>query len=127
MTDAPEQKAGPVAITLRDSVRDNLIATLPERTRGLVVEHYAAAEADKQAKALIAGLDKLSLLERELNKINRPDNVGYDADGKPVSESFTKGRLDEIKKAKEQIEKLVKAINKADDKGDFGDLYNASK
>jgi|JI10StandDraft_1071094.scaffolds.fasta_scaffold56985_6 hypothetical protein len=113
-------------ITLRTAVRDSL-AALGTRTRTQVIEIYASREADKQAAALVKGLDKLTELERELFKI-KPVYAGYNVDGQGVGEPmFTKDQLDQRKKTSEQIAKLVKAINKADDKGDFGDLYNIVK
>lgn len=103
------------------------VASLGARTRESVVEHFAAAQATKQAEALIKGLEKLTQLERDGYKI-KPTFAGYDADGKPVGDAvFTKEQIEERKKNAEQIEKLTKAIAKADDNDDFGDLYNLVK
>ncbi len=113
-------------LTLRTAVRDSLAGIGP-RTREQVIEHFAAREADKQAQALVKGLDKLTELERELVKI-KPTFAGFNSEGQGVGEPmFTKEQLEQRKKLSEQIAKLVKAINKADDKGDFGDLYNVVK
>lgn len=113
-------------LTIRTAVRDAL-AVIGPRTREQVIEVFASREADKQANALVKGLDKLTELERELVKI-KPTYAGYNAEGQGVGEPmFTKEQLDQRKKTSEQIEKLKKAINKADDKGDFGDLYNVVK
>ncbi len=127
MNDVPTPLAAADRVSIRDAVRTNLTETLPNRTRGFVVEHFAKLEAEKQGTALIKGLDKLSSLERDLNKINRPDVQTFNEDGSVASASWSKDRLDERKKLSEQIEKLSKAIDKADDKGDFADLYNLTK
>lgn len=103
------------------------VASLGARTREEVVEHFAAQQATKQAEALIKGLDKLTSLERELQKINKPDVQTFDEDGTVASATFSKERIEERKKLNEQIEKLTKAINKADEGDDFGDLYNLAK
>lgn len=112
--------------TIREAVGE-VLGNLSERTRNQVVEHFAAKEATKQATALIAGLDKLSQLEGERRKI-KPTYAGFDIDGKGIGEAvFTKEQVEQNKKLGEQIEKLTKAINKADEKADFGDLYNLVK
>lgn len=121
-----EAVAATTELTIRTAVRDSL-AGLGPRTREQVIEVFASREADKQANALVKGLDKLTELERELVKI-KPSYAGYNSEGQGVGEPmFTKEQLDQRKKTSEQIEKLKKAINKADDKGDFGDLYNVVK
>lgn len=127
MNDVPTPLVAADRSSIRDAVRTNLTETLPTRTRGFVVEHFAKLEAEKQGTALIKGLDKLSNLERDLNKINRPDIKTFNEDGSEASASWSKDRLEERKKLTEQIEKLTKAIDKADDKGDFADLYNLTK
>lgn len=112
--------------TIREAVADSL-SNLSERTRAQVIEHFASKEADKQADALVKGLNKLDELTRERYKI-KPAYVGYDAEGKGVGEPFfTKEQLESLKKNGEQTDKLTKAIEKADDKNDFGDLYNLTK
>lgn len=113
-------------LTIREAVAENL-KNLGDRTRSSVIEHFAKLEADKQAGALVKGLDKLTELERDLRKI-KPSHVGYDADGNGIGDPFfSKEQIDQRKKLNEQIEKLTKAINKADDNNDFGDLYNLAK
>lgn len=112
--------------TIREAVAETL-GNLSERTRGQVIEHFAAAEATKQANAIIAGLDKLTSLENERRRI-KPVPAGFDLEGKPIGEAvFTKDQVEQNKKLGEQIEKLTKAITKADEKADFGDLYNLAK
>ena len=113
--------------TIREAVADTL-GNLSERTRNQVIEHFAAMrEAAKQANALIGGLDKLASLENERRRI-KPSFAGYDIEGKGIGEAtYSKEQVDQNKKLGEQIEKLTKAINKADEKADFGDLYNLVK
>lgn len=113
-------------VTIRLAVAESLKG-LSERTRAAVVEHFAEKEATRQATALITGLDKLRGLEQELMKV-KPQHTMFDADGTGVGDAtFTKEQVEQRKKLGEQVEKLTKAINKADDKDDFGDLYNLIK
>lgn len=125
-TPTTDNTASTAELTIRSQVRERL-ASVGDRTREAVIEHFAQQEADKQAQAIIKGLDKLDGLERDLRKI-RPQVSGFDAEGQPVGQpTFTKEQVEERKKLTEQIRKLTNAINKADDKGDFGDLYNGVK
>lgn len=115
-----------VKLTIREAVAEQL-GDLQGRTRNAVVEHFARAEAEKQANALISGLSKLSDLEKQRLRI-KPSPAGYDAKGAPVGDPlYSKDQLDQLKKLDEQITKLSNAISKADDKADFGDLYNLTK
>lgn len=112
--------------TIREAVAENL-NTLSERTRNQVIEHFATIEATKQATALIGGLDKLASLENERRRI-KPTTAGFDIEGNGVGDPvFTKEQVEQNKKLGEQIDKLTKAITKADEKADFSDLYNLVK
>ncbi len=115
-----------VDLTIREAVAQGL-SNLGGRTRQSVIEHFASQKAEKQAQALIKGLDKLNGFERDLNKINRPDVQTFNEDGSVASATFSKERIEERKKLNEQIEKLTNAINKADDAGDFDKLFELTK
>lgn len=98
-----------------------------ERTRAQVIEHFASLKAKKQAEALIKAIDKIDEAKKALEKI-RPTPTAFDADGNPIGPpSFTKDQIDEKKKIEATLKKLLDAVNKADDTGDYGDLYNAVK
>lgn len=118
--------AAPAQLSIREAVAAGL-TNLGGRTRESVIEYFAAAKAEKQAQALIKGLDKLNGFERELQKINRPDVITYDSEGAQASATFSKERIEERKKLNEQIEKLSNAINKADDTNDFDKLFELTK
>ena len=89
-----------------------------------VIESLVNRELTKRSNAIVLVMDKLSKLEGDLKKV-RPDNT-FDADGNKVSEYFTKAKIDEKNKLNQNIEKHTKAINKALEKADFGDVYNLS-
>lgn len=112
--------------TIREAVAEQL-GNLSQRTREAVIEHFAAEQAQKQAAAIISGLSKLADLENQRRRI-KPVPAGFNAAGDAVGEPmFTKEQITDMKKLDEQIEKLSKAITKADEQADFGDLYNATK
>jgi hypothetical protein len=121
-----DTEVGVTGLTIRAAVAES-VKNVGPRTRDAVVEHFAQREAEKQAQALIKGLDKLGGLEHDLIKI-RPQHTMFDATGGGVGDpTFTKEQVENRKKLTEQIEKLTKSINKADDQNDFGDLYNVVK
>lgn len=116
----------PERLSIREAVAEQL-GDLGNRTRSAVVEHFARQEAEKQANAIISGLSKLKELERDRVKI-KPTFAGYNGAGEGVGEAlFSKDQIEQMKKLDEQIEKMSKAITKADDKADFGDLYSLTK
>jgi hypothetical protein len=119
--------------TLRDAIlaaTENLIKydeNDPEsfsETEKTFIDKMTERDLEKQSNALVQIEDKIRKLESDLNKINRPDHTLYGADRKPMSESYTKGRLDEIEKLTRTINKLTNSMEKALKKGEWNDLYN---
>lgn len=101
------------------------ISEISDDVNARVIEHYKDLEADRRAKAIIAGIDKIDTLEKDLRKA-KPDQVLFDADGKEISAGYSKEKLDARNKLNEQIAKLAKALDKAIG-GEMGDLLNAVK
>jgi len=89
-----------------------------ERVISALVEREVVARTDILDKALA----KRTELDREIRKLQKPDVEQFDVDGKVVSASFSKARVDELKKAREGLEKLEKAIDKALTDNDFSKL-----
>ena len=110
--------------SIRDKVAEEIKALSP-RVETELVDIMIEREVKKRTDALVVVYDKLSTATKDHAKLG-PDNVTYNADGSKASESFSKKRIDEINKAKGQVDKLTKTINKALDAGDFGDVYNLS-
>ena len=108
--------------TVREKIMERTAALSPE-VEEQVVSHYVDKEKNRRSDALVKGMDKLTALENDLKKI-KADQYQYDADGKELSSTYSKTKVDEKKKLVEQIAKLEKTIDKALTKADFGDLYN---
>lgn len=120
-----EVKAPPTT-TLVSTVADMLKTTGVSAIEEKVAETLFEREINKRSEAVVKVLDLIAQEEKELKKVDRPDNTSYDRTGKPVSESFSKARLEDIAKKTKRIEKLKGAINKALEKSDYGDLYQAA-
>ena len=98
------------------------ISTLAPAVEDEVVKALVNRQLNKRSTAVVSAVDLLERLEIDLRKIN-PEKT-YDKDGNVVSEYYTKQKLEERNKLLQKIEKLNKALNKALEKSDYGDLYN---
>lgn len=87
-----------------------------DRVRDMLVEREVAKRVETLEKAVAKRRD----LTKAFNKVNRADNVVEDAEGKVLMAGYTDARRKEIKKAREQLEKLEKAIEAAMTSADGG-------
>lgn len=97
--------------------------TIRTRLREAMVEREIKERVDLLDKTIIARNSVLT----ELRKIERPDVETFGADGKVVSASYTKARLEELKKLKDKIAKYENAIEKALTDNDFSKLKELGK
>lgn len=100
------------------------LATLAPQVTEAAIMVLAEAEHQRRVKAFTAAVQQVIDTERELKKIERPDQILYGADGKPTQEGYSKTRLDDIAKKKAQIAKIIKALEAADGAHDFSQLLN---
>lgn len=107
-------------VTTKVAVR---IANLAPDVENKVVDVLVQRELDRRSTALVTIIDRLDKAERDFRRLGA-DVITFDENGAKTSEAFSKARVDERKKAKEQIDKMTKAIDKALTGGDFNDLYN---
>lgn len=99
------------------------IAGLSPKVEGAVVDVLVTRELTRRSEALVTVMDKLTKAEKDFKKLG-PDTVTFDENGQKLTETFSKARTEERKKATEQIEKMTKAINKALENADFDNVYN---
>lgn len=98
-----------------DDVRKRLIAKL--------TEDEVSERVDLMTKAIQKRFQQMN----DLKKVDRPDQEFYEAEGdKPAQAFYTKARKEEIKKAKEALQKTDNAIEKALD-GDWTKLKELLK
>jgi hypothetical protein len=100
------------------------IAEISPAVNDKVIDALVNRELEKRSEAILNGLDKLSALKKDLQKI-RPDVGGYfDEDGNETKPTqYSKAKFEERKKLLEQITKIESALDKAIDKGDMSKLY----
>lgn len=96
--------------TLKETVAEKIAALGPQ-----VHEAVASALADqvkeKRVKAVLTALNLKEEKEKELKKI-KPEQT-FDAEGKVVSEFYTKPNFEARKKVVETVAKIEKALNEA--------------
>jgi hypothetical protein len=79
---------------------------------------------EKRASAVTKVYDLMMREQKELRKIDRADQKTFQKDGTVASETYSKDRLDAIKKHNDAINKMNKSIEKALADADFGDVYS---
>jgi hypothetical protein len=102
-----------------------VLATSGPTLRDRVKTHLVEEELKRRADLILKGLAKRDEARKALNKI-RPDQSAYNGDGKviPGSESYSKPKVEELKKAREALERIDKALEEAllDEKPNFEKL-----
>lgn len=88
-----------------------------------LVNELVDIEVQARVKALREAVSAREVAEKTLNKI-QPDQASYDANGNVVSNTFSKAKLEELRKAKENLKKIDEAIDKAVMNGDFSQVKN---
>jgi len=102
------------------------IANIAPKVEDKVVDVLVERELKRRSDALVSAMDKLDKMEKELSKI-KADQISFDEDGKIVSQTFSKAKKEEKDKLSQKVQKATNAINKALEKGEFGDVYNIDK
>lgn len=87
-----------------------------------VVDHLYEAEVKRRTDKVVEVMAALKGYEQDYKKLNRADNVTYDRERKPVTETFSKDRLDQLKALEEKIEKEEKKLKLAFEQNDWSKL-----
>ncbi len=112
-----ESKAGTLLAEIADRIKNS-----GDAVRGRLADKLVEKEVEQRVDILDKAFQKRFELANNLNKVNRADEVKKDADGKVIFESWSDARRDEVKKAKEAIEKHENALEKALSSNDFSKL-----
>jgi len=98
------------------------ISNATKQISNAVVDQFVNLEVTRRTDLLFKAVEDCNKARNEFKKI-KPDVQSYDADGKLVSENWSKAKVEERKKAIESIKKKEKVIEKALS-GDFSLLLN---
>jgi hypothetical protein len=78
----------------------------------IITNNLFHIEINRRVDLVTTGMRLVEKLEKDLNRINRPDNKVYDASGNTV-ETTSQARWEEIKKLKEKLDHVTKVVNSA--------------
>lgn len=96
-----------------DIVSERIVGS-SETIFNAVVEARTQIEVNKRVGLVESTLTKLQDAKKNISKLSKADiNTGYDAEGVKLPDSFSKERIEELKKVKEQAEKVDKLLNTA--------------
>lgn len=106
------------------------VSTRVKDAKGEVQERLVKALVEKELELRVGLLDKAVQKRQELyvalRKLEKPDVEYFTADGTPVGQgSYSKNRLNELKTAREALEKQDKVIGAALEKDDWSRLKDA--
>lgn len=97
---------------VRQFIKTKVAASNDKVTEG-VKDKLVQIQITARIDQVIGALNKLSTLELEGRKI-RPDLVAYDDQGQELgTPGYSKAKSEELKKHREKVDKLTKAIEKA--------------
>ena len=112
----------PVAIGIREDVKQHVEDHQTDGTiRQKVVDHLTNAEVDRRTEMLVKAMAVREETAKDLKKM-KPDQVQYEESGKISMTSFSKTKFDELKKCKDKLAKIDKAINRAINDADYDSL-----
>ena len=110
-----KEKLAERLLTSGSDVKNNVLDTLYNN------------ELKTRTDACLKVLTKIEEKEKELKKLKVSDNNIYDEKGTVVAGGYSKARVDDIKKASEELERLNKALENALENNDFTKVLELGK
>jgi hypothetical protein len=133
-TPTAETPAASPAEVSKETKAQGLLADVADRIKQSGPEVYnrlrdkmVDTEISERVALLDKGLQKRFTLMTDLRKVDKPDNEAFNADGSLAHGTYSKARLEEIKKAKEALQKHEGALEKALASNDFSKLKETCK
>jgi len=108
-----------LSLLKQDVAGNNLVTSVTEAFRKKNVDEKKA----KMAEQLATAVQNFTAIDRALKAI-KPVALGFDAEGKAVSEVYSKAQTEEKKKLKEAYDKALKILNQGLTSGDFSQFGN---
>jgi len=94
--------------TIQEAVAAKIIKS-SENVASIVIDKLAEIEIAKRVTAITDAIKKQEQLEKEFKKIDGKNDITTYANSIPM-EAMSKGRFEDIKKQKENLDRLVKGI-----------------
>lgn len=106
---------------IRTAVAEKLAEIGKQSVRDAVIQKLVGDEVANRTAAVLEGMNRLSKLKGDQRKL-KPDLKSLDEHGNVVSENYSPAKYEELKKSREQIEKLEKALQLALENDDYSKL-----
>lgn len=117
----PNPGKSSMAGSLLSEVSEKISASGPV-VWGRVVDLLTEKEVSNRVNLLEQALQKRNEMLKDLRKLEKADIQTFDANGKVLTESFSKSAAENLKKAREQLGKMENALTLALEKNDFSKL-----
>lgn len=111
---------------IKKEVAEKLVGT-SEKVKDRVLDFLIERELEKRTSACLKVIEKITELEKSLAKESKPDMESYDLEGNVTSTSFSKERVQSLRKLREEREKLDGALKKALENNDFSRVLELGK
>jgi hypothetical protein len=112
---------------LRDDVASGLVGC-GKKVRAAVIHNLTEKEIAERTSAVLSLFERIGEKEKELRKLESQGVASFDHKGDVVGvPTFTKQQVEEIKKAKEAVERMQAALAKAFDSDDFQKVKELAK
>lgn len=108
--------------TIQTKIRQQMVDLLGPQVEDWIVDKTIGEESLRRAEPIKKALDIHANLLDQIKKLDRPDHIIKDKDGKITFEGYTSKRSDELKKLRENVDKLERASDKAFKDGDIKEL-----
>lgn len=104
----------------------SVVAEKSKELRAALVTSLADQELEVRGKALMSVYDEIVKTKAEIKKV-KPDHETYNLDGTTASATYSKAKVEEVKKLNDKLAKLEKAFSLAVDQNDFSKVKEEAK
>ena len=101
------------SLELKNKIAEKL-TTSSEKIQDMVLSRYVDLEIERRSDLLFQGIEALNKLNKELTKLDKPDIEEYDSEKTKIVK-YSKGRIEQIRKFKEQSKKFESSTEAAFD------------
>lgn len=96
------------SLELKNKISEKL-SNSSEKIQEIVLSKYVDLEVERRSDLLFQGIETLNRLNKDLVKLDKPDIEEYDSEKTKIVK-FSKGRIEQINKLKEQIKKIETCV-----------------
>lgn len=131
-SEAPESPDAPAPAGRAGLIHEAVNAALAGHhgkgtVRDAVIEHLVAEQLQKRKGLALAAIDRIREARLEMARLEKGGARTYDLGGALLGVAYSKQDVEAMKKAKERLARLEKALADALDRGDYRKLEECCK